>query len=365
MLALAAAAVVSGPGPPAVRVEPEVQFALPPTSLGCSGSTQLPGGGVRLPLTVSTVAGQTAESVNVCIGGQGPYPFVLDSGAGESTIDAKLAKRLHLGEAGPSSLFAGVGCTGTARPVQVSSWSMDGVPLDPQQLTAATLPQIGGKGEPDGLLGSDVLGRFGAVRIDFAAGALTLASAEGAPLSGTASYTGPVGAPPTTLTQGEGTTVPLTVSPVAGDISLSVAVRFHDGPQRSFVVDTGSSQSVVASSVARSESLPVAPTWRSARRQCARPSPSRWCTAGAGPCRARRCIRNWWARPTSASSAPAAPRACSAPTSSGATAGSSSTTPGACSFWVEPRRCQRFTRSAQVSAATMHPDRRARSKHPP
>ena len=255
VLALAAAAVVSGPGPPAVRVEPEVQFALPPTSLGCSGSTQLPGGGVRLPLTVSTVAGQTAESVNVCIGGQGPYPFVLDSGAGESTIDAKLAKRLHLGEAGPSSLFAGVGCTGTARPVQVSSWSMDGVPLDPQQLTAATLPQIGGKGEPDGLLGSDVLGRFGAVRIDFAAGALTLASAEGAPLSGTASYTGPVGAPPTTLTQGEGTTVPLTVSPVEGDVSLSVPVRFHGGPPRSFVVDTGSSQSVVASSVARSASL--------------------------------------------------------------------------------------------------------------
>jgi hypothetical protein len=256
VLALAAAAVVSGPGPPAVRVEPEVQFALPPTSLGCSGSTQLPGGGVRLPLTVSTVAGQTAESVNVCIGGRGPFPFVLDSGAGESTIDAKLAKRLHLGEAGPSSLFAGVGCTGTAQPVQVSSWSMDGLALDPQQLTAATLPQIGGKGEPDGLLGSDVLGRFGAVRVDFAAGTLTLPGAEGAPLSGTASYTGPVGSPPTTLTQGGGTTVPLTVSPVAGDISLSVEVRFHNGPQRSFVVDTGSSQSVVASSVARSESLP-------------------------------------------------------------------------------------------------------------
>jgi hypothetical protein len=34
-----------------------------------------------------------------------------------------------------------------------------------------------------------------------------------------------------------------------------VPVRFHDGPPRSFVVDTGSSQSVVASSVARTESL--------------------------------------------------------------------------------------------------------------
>ena len=256
VLALAAAALVSRPGVPAVRVEPEVQFALPPASLGCSGSTPLPGGGVRLPLTVSTVAGQTAESVNVCIGSLGPFPFVLDSGAGESTIDAKLAKRLHLAVAGPSSLFAGVGCTGTAQPVQVPSWSMDGVALDSQQLTSATLPEIGGKGEPDGLLGSDVLGRFGAVRIDFATGALTLPGAEGAPLSGTASYTGPTGPPPTSLTQGEGTTVPLTVSPVAGDVSLSVPVRFHGGPQRSFVVDTGSSQSVIASSVARAESLP-------------------------------------------------------------------------------------------------------------
>jgi hypothetical protein len=255
VLALAAAAVVSGPGSPVVRVEPEVQFGLPPASLGCSGSTPLPGGGARVPLTVSTVAGQTAESVNVCFGGQGPYPFVLDSGAGESSIDAKLAERLHLATAGPSSLFAGVGCTGTAQPVQAPSWSMDGVALAPQQLTAATLPQIGGKGEPDGLLGSDVLGRFGAVRIDFGAGALTLPGPEGAPLGGTASYTGPVGAPPTTLTRGGGTTVPLTVSPVPGDVSLSVAVHFRGGPPRSFVVDTGSSQTVVASSLARAESL--------------------------------------------------------------------------------------------------------------
>ena len=64
-----------------------------------------------------------------------------------------------------------MGCTGTAQPVAVASWSVEGVALAPQQLTAATLPEIGGRGEPVGLLGSDVLGRFGAVRIDFAAGA--------------------------------------------------------------------------------------------------------------------------------------------------------------------------------------------------
>ena len=149
-----------------------------------------------MPLTVSVVAGQVAETADVCIGGQGPYPFVLDSGAGQSTIDAGLAHRLHLADAGPPSEFAGVGCTGTAQPVSVGSWSLDGVDLASQQLTAATLPQMGGKGEPDGLLGSDVLSRFGAVRIDFTSrpGALVLPGPEGAPLSASSPYTGPTGA---------------------------------------------------------------------------------------------------------------------------------------------------------------------------
>jgi hypothetical protein len=256
-------AVSGGEGSPAstthrprIHVEPEVVFGLPPASLGCQGAVALPGSATRLPLTVSTVAGQVAESVNVCIGGSGPYPFVLDSGAGESTIDAHLAKRLHLATAGPASQFAGVGCTGMAQPVSVPAWNMEGFALAPQQLTAATLPEIGGKGEPMGLLGSDVLSRFGAVRIDFAAGALVLPGPEGAPLSGFAPVAGPVGPPPpAVLTGGQGTTVPLTVTPTPGDVSLNVMVRFGTGPRRSFAVDTGSSASVVASSVARAQSL--------------------------------------------------------------------------------------------------------------
>ena len=255
VLALGLAAALSGPRQATVRVEPEVTFALPPASAGCAGATTLPGGLERVPLTVSTVAGQVAEAVNVCIDGKGPFPFVLDSGAGQSTIDAGLGRRLHLPSAGPAGQFAGVGCTGTARPVAVGSWSLDGVRLASQQLTAATLPQIGGKGQPVGLLGSDVLGRFGAVRIDFAGDSLVLPGAEGAPLSGAAPYTGPLGPPPSALTRGEGTAVPLTVTPVPGDVSLSVAVRFSRGAAHSFVVDTGSSQSVVSTAVARAQSL--------------------------------------------------------------------------------------------------------------
>ena len=173
LLVLVLAAAVSGPHHRAatvhVHVEPQVTFALPPAATSCSGATAQPGGGEKVPLTVSVVAGQVAETLDVCFGNQGPYPFILDTGAGESTIDAGLADRLHLATDGAASEFAGIGCVGTARPVSVDAWSLDGVPLAGQQLTAATLPQMGGKGEPDGLLGSDVLSRFGGVRVDFGA----------------------------------------------------------------------------------------------------------------------------------------------------------------------------------------------------
>jgi predicted aspartyl protease len=256
VLALVLAAIVSGPHHTHVRVEPEVTFALPPAGTGCDGATAQPGGGEKVPLTVSVVAGQVAETADVCIGGKGPYPFVLDTGAGQSTIDAGLARTLGLPSAGPATEFAGVGCTGTARPVSVGAWSLDGIPLGAQQLTAATLPQMGGKGEPVGLLGSDVLSRFGGIRIDFAAGALVVPGAQGAALAQPSPFTGPLGTVPSSLTQGEhGTTVPLTVTPSPGDVSLSVAVRFDGGRQHDFVVDTGSSQSVVSSGVAQAQSL--------------------------------------------------------------------------------------------------------------
>jgi hypothetical protein len=233
-----------------------VNFALPPAADGCSAATPLPGGSARVPIEVSTVAGQVAELVNVCIAGQGPFPFVLDSGAGQSTIDAHLAHRLQLRSAGRPTSFSGVDCTGRAQPVSVGPWSLEGVELAPQTLMSATLPQIGGTGEPVGLLGADVLSRFGAVRIDFVAGELLLPGPQGRPLSAASSYTGPVGAPPpAVLTQGGGTTVPVTVFPQPGDVSLSVDVRFGGGPRRTFVVDTGTSQSVVSSSVASAESL--------------------------------------------------------------------------------------------------------------
>ncbi len=244
-----------------IRVEPIVNFALPPASAGCGGATDLAGGAARIPITVSTVAGQVSETVNVCIAGHGPYPFVLDSGAGESIIDRRLATRLQLAHHGSTIEFGGVGCTGSAQPVRMPSWSVAGVALAPQDVTAATLPDVGGAGQPVGLLGSDVLRRFGAVRLDFTAQTLTFAGPEGpVPPAVSPDVRGPTGpAPSAVLTQGEaGTTVPLTVVLTPGDVSLDVRSRFGQGPARTFVLDTGSSQSVVAKSLVKSAHL--APT---------------------------------------------------------------------------------------------------------
>jgi len=251
---------------PKVHVEPEVNFALPSPTAGCGGATQLGGGAQRLPITVSQVAGQVAELVNVCLDGKGPYPFVIDSGAGESIIDAGLAARLHLPHSGQASGFAGVGCTGTAQPVSVGSWSAGGVTLAPQSLTAATLPDFGIPGQPVGLLGSDVLSRFGAVRIDFTARTLTLAGPQGSPSAGNVVVHGPTGPlPSSAVTEGQsGTTVPLRVVLTPGEVSLNVALRFGASKAFNFAVDTGSSQSVVGSAVATAKRL--APT-RLAQRQ--------------------------------------------------------------------------------------------------
>ena len=166
VLALGLAAAVSGPhhGRAAVHVEPEVTFALPPASAGCGGVTTLPGGAERIPLTVSTVAGQVGRVGQRLHRRPGSVPLRPRHRGG--AVD----HRRRLGAAAPPAVgrlgqasSPGVGCTGTAQPVAVGSWSLDGVSLAPQQVTSATLPQIGGKGEPVGPAG---LRRAGALRRD-------------------------------------------------------------------------------------------------------------------------------------------------------------------------------------------------------
>lgn len=110
--------------------------------------------------------------VPVYIDGQGPYAFALDTGASTSLIARPLATKLHLRQMGSAGTLHGV--TGSARgvKVQIRSWRAGKVGL-PAQVIAAIGPkaaapaQASGPGGAVGLLGSDVLSRYGKIAVDY------------------------------------------------------------------------------------------------------------------------------------------------------------------------------------------------------
>jgi predicted aspartyl protease len=100
------------------------------------------------------------------------FPFIIDTGAAKTLVDTALARKLHLKTVGRPIKVTGVGCSETARKVRLSGWSIGGQPLPRVIATSSTI--FGASGRGYGLLGSDVLSRFGAIGIDYAHGELTL-----------------------------------------------------------------------------------------------------------------------------------------------------------------------------------------------
>ncbi len=230
------------------------KFALPPRTSGCSGVSALAGGGFRVPITVSSVGSEVEALVNVCVDGQGPFPFVIDTGASASAIDLGVARRLHLPKLGAPVRYAGIGCSGITRLEGLTTWSMAGLPLAAQPVAAQTIPGWGGAGEPVGLLGADVLSRFGALRFDFAARTMTLPGIEGPAPNGPSVVTGPLARPiPSELTSGPpGSISGLRVTERPDYALATTVVHFRGGGEGVvFDVDTGASRSVVESSLTR------------------------------------------------------------------------------------------------------------------
>lgn len=113
----------------------------------------------------------TLALVPVKVGGKGPYPFVLDTGAAISGINADLAANLKLAKTGKSAEVSGVAASARVPLVSVKHWSVGGTPLRPATIGALDFPRsrTGSKGSPSiaGLLGSDQLSRFGSVTVDY------------------------------------------------------------------------------------------------------------------------------------------------------------------------------------------------------
>lgn len=126
----------------------------------------------------------------VFIEGEGPFTFIIDTGASQSVVEEQLATDLGLPEVGWSLPVVGLTGATEATLVAVDDWQVGDVPLPAGRAARLQLPSISSDspmrrflglddgGDLRGLLGSDVLSRFDSVTIDYEQELLTLGRAE-------------------------------------------------------------------------------------------------------------------------------------------------------------------------------------------
>jgi predicted aspartyl protease len=126
----------------------------------------------------SDPTGNTLLLLPVSFGDSGPYQFLLDTGASRTVLDLALAEKLGLTRGGEAQ---GTGVISQFRgtQVEVETWRVGEIELQPRTLIAADLPQSPPQGPQfRGLLGSDVLAGFGVVEINYDEQTLTLRSSQ-------------------------------------------------------------------------------------------------------------------------------------------------------------------------------------------
>jgi predicted aspartyl protease len=153
------------PVPVAPPVVPGIQ--LPVFEKSCAPQPGPPSAvPIRIVRRVEIVA-------NVCIGGEGPFPFLVDTGGATTLVDSSLAARLHLALVDGPRTVKSFTCKRQISFAAVSRWSVGNTTLLPQTVEVGTaqspvLPNLAG------ILGSGTLSSFGAVRIDYHQQTLTL-----------------------------------------------------------------------------------------------------------------------------------------------------------------------------------------------
>lgn len=124
-------------------------------------------GEVSVPIRVITTSGETMVLVPVRVNGRGPYDFVLDTGASSSTVSRSLVRRLRLPRTGSTAHVRGVTGASVVPLVTVGRWTVGGQRLHGHSLPVIDLGGDFGTSQVGGLLGSDELRRFGAVKLDY------------------------------------------------------------------------------------------------------------------------------------------------------------------------------------------------------
>jgi hypothetical protein len=136
-------------------------------------------GGQLVPLRVVQTGEATLALVEVSLQGQGPFLFALDTGASSSVVDLDVATRLGLPRSGTTRDVTGVIGEQTVPLAEVASWRLGDVELGPTRVALVDLPEARHGPGLEGLLGSDVLSRFGCVVVDYANRQLELPPATG------------------------------------------------------------------------------------------------------------------------------------------------------------------------------------------
>ncbi len=212
-------------------------------------------GPAELKLDIRDTPAGKLPTVSVCVDGRGPFTFLVSTGAGSSVITPSLAHLLGLHE-GSTRAVRGVTCVAAAPSVEVKSWSVAGVKLAAQRLLVAQVAKAGSSPSLSGVIGSDVLSRFGAVRIDYKTSRLVLLGKELAGPRGNVYVLGARSAAPP-LALGKST------------IKVSAVLRVLESPEGTIVaapvkiagrteqlsVDSGSAGSGLVPTVARSLKL--------------------------------------------------------------------------------------------------------------
>ena len=245
---------------------------------GCSGSKPsaraVPpvAAGVRLPVFEESCATQPGSAsvvpirivsrveivANVCIGGEGPFPFLVDTGAATSLVDPSLAAQLHLTLVDGPRTVTSFTCKRQISFAVLSRWSAGNTTFRPQTVEVGAvkspaLPNL------DGVLGSDTLSSFGAVRIDYDQQTLTLGP-QTAPLrKDVAGGSAPASVSPS-LTQGTTFAGSMSVNVVSERLSpdrlqlteVRPTVDMSSGPDRiTLTLDTGAGNTNLDPSVVK------------------------------------------------------------------------------------------------------------------
>jgi predicted aspartyl protease len=127
-----------------------------------------------VPLQVVSGTGGVFAFARVFIGGKGPFTFTVDTGASHSVVDYDLVRRLHLRTIGEPLTVTGITCRGQAARLRMRKWRVGRVRLPAAEIQTIDMPDPGGG--VDGLLGSDILSRFGTISVDYRKERLVLGS---------------------------------------------------------------------------------------------------------------------------------------------------------------------------------------------